>query len=554
MVYFGILYFSKCSLSQMLSKTRTQDGIGTSRGREATPNLPLVPPTLAEAIAALVNATADNTRFLREMAGQQMQQQGGRAYPQGPCETSYLDFSETRPPLFVKAEDPLEADEWICVTEQKFGLLRCTETQKPLFAAQQLRGPASTWWGNYVAVQPIGHQITWDEFKLAFREHYIPERVLHMKQEKFMKLKQGGDTVTQYINKFNHLSQYAINQVNSDFKKRNCFMRGLNDRMQRKMATCIDLSYGRAVSTAQTVEAKYAGFGKSKGNGGDRPNQGSEKIQRLVIRPFNQNRSSSRPPSYPFKQLVFIRPTTAPTATNQLGAPGTRFPALPSSSTGCFNCGKSEHFIKDCPYPKQNRSNNQQSSGSSAQVKGYAANNIASKNMRKTGRIYYTQVAITSEGEPVMMGTFLVANHPAVILFDSGASHIFISKKFVEQYCIPYHESREGFIIHSPGGQIFTKEVAYHVPVTLAERDIPTNMIVLKGQDIDVILGMNWLAQHKAILNTDLRTIRLSYGQEEVLLSIPVAIPAKPTGRVYKAIIPEIQDILVVCEFPYVFP
>jgi hypothetical protein len=52
-----------------------------------------------------------------------MQQQGGRAYPQGPRETSYLDFSETRPPLFVKAEDPLEADEWIWVIEQKFGLL-----------------------------------------------------------------------------------------------------------------------------------------------------------------------------------------------------------------------------------------------------------------------------------------------------------------------------------------------------------------------------------------------------------------------------------------------
>jgi hypothetical protein len=64
---------------------------------------------------------------------------------------------------------------------------------------------------------------------------------------------------------------------------------------------------------------------------------------------------------------------------------------------------------------------------------------------------------------------------------------------------------------------------------------------------------MNWLAQHKAILNTDLRTIRLSYGQEEVLLSIPIAIPAKPFGRVYEAIIPKIPDILVVCEFPDVF-
>jgi hypothetical protein len=99
-----------------------------SHGREDTPNPSPVPPTLAESIAALVNATADNTRFLREIVGNQFQQQGGRAYPQGPRETSYLDFSETRPPLFIKSEDPLEVDEWVRVMEQKFELLRCTET------------------------------------------------------------------------------------------------------------------------------------------------------------------------------------------------------------------------------------------------------------------------------------------------------------------------------------------------------------------------------------------------------------------------------------------
>jgi hypothetical protein len=149
-------------------------------------------------------------------------------------------------------------------------------------------------------------------------------------------------------------------------------------------------------------------------------------------------------------------------------------------------------------------------------------------------------VATTPEGELVMMGTFLVANYPAVILFDSGASHTFISKNFVEKHCIPCTESREGFIIHSPGGQIFTKEVAFHIPGMLAGREFPTNMIVLKGQDIDVILGMNWLAQHKAIINIDLRTIKLNHGHEEIQLSIPVAVPAKTSGRVYEVVVQEI--------------
>jgi hypothetical protein len=163
-------------------------------------------------------------------------------------------------------------------------------------------------------------------------------------------------------------------------------------------------------------------------------------------------------------------------------------------------------------------------------------------------------VATTPEGEPVMMGTFLVANYPVVILFNSGASHTFISKTFAEKYCIHYTESREGCVIHSPGSRIFHKDVAFHIPVTLARREFSTNMIVIKGQDIDVILCMNWLAQHKSIINTDLRTIKLSHGHEEIQLFIPIVVLAKASGRVYEATVQEIQDILVVCEFLDVFP
>jgi hypothetical protein len=61
----------------------------------------------------------------------------------------------------------------------------------PLFAAQQLRGPGSTWWAKFSTIQPAGHQVTWEEFKLAFREHYVPEGVLQMKLQEFIRPKQG---------------------------------------------------------------------------------------------------------------------------------------------------------------------------------------------------------------------------------------------------------------------------------------------------------------------------------------------------------------------------
>jgi hypothetical protein len=116
----------------------------------------------------------------------------------------------------------------------------------------------------------------------------------------------------QYLAKFNHLSQYAIEQVDTDLKKKNCFMRSLNDQLQRKMATCLDLTYSRVVSIALSMEAKNLGQGKTKKYGGEGPSQGSEKRLRLVIHAFKPNRSFPRPPTYPFKPPVFICPTPAP--------------------------------------------------------------------------------------------------------------------------------------------------------------------------------------------------------------------------------------------------
>jgi hypothetical protein len=62
-----------------------------------------------------------------------------------------VDFTDTRPLVFSKADEPLAADDWLRTMEQKFELIQCMEYQKPMFAAQQLRGAAWAWWANLVA-------------------------------------------------------------------------------------------------------------------------------------------------------------------------------------------------------------------------------------------------------------------------------------------------------------------------------------------------------------------------------------------------------------------
>jgi hypothetical protein len=96
--------------------------------------------------------------------------------------------------------------------------------------------------------------------------------------------------------------------------------------------------------------------------------------------------------------------------------------------------------------------------------------------------------------------------------------------------------------------------MVYQVPVKLAGHDFPTDMIILKDPDIDVILGMNWMHQHGAVLDTLNRTIKMNLPDSNSQLFIQLSIPKRAVERVCATSVKEIQDIPIVCEFPDVFP
>jgi hypothetical protein len=79
-------------------------------------------------------------------------------------------------------------------------------------------------------------------------------------------------------------------------------------------------------------------------------------------------------------------------------------------------------------------------------------------------------------------------------------------------------------------------------------------MIILQNQDIDVILGMNWMYQRGAIIDALHRTIRLNLPDNKSHLLIQLPIPKRTVERICATSVKEICDIPVVCEFSDVFP
>jgi hypothetical protein len=124
------------------------------------------------------------------------QQYGGGQPPCPPAAATYQEFLSTQPPLFTKAENPLDADVWLRVVESKFPLTRaCPDDTKTRFSAQQLRGPARIWWDHFRAMLPADHEVTWEEFNSAFRGYHIPAGILDCKLNEFLTLTQGTHTV-----------------------------------------------------------------------------------------------------------------------------------------------------------------------------------------------------------------------------------------------------------------------------------------------------------------------------------------------------------------------
>jgi hypothetical protein len=234
--------------------------------------------------------------------------------------------------------------------------------------------------------------------------------------------------------------------------------------------------------------------------------------QNWVYRPQFQPRQFLQQQSQQQHQQLNRAPTPPPQqATTR---PPQQFPA---NNFPCFNCEKMNHFARECRLPKQSNSPRAPAPVVNQQ-RGHQKGPTP-----QAAHANYTTVEEIPTGEEVLAGTFSLNEHPVIIMFDSGASHDFISSTCAKKTMLSMVATEAPYVISTPGGRMDADRIVCKVPLELVGRVFSTDLIILRGQGIDVILGMSWMKRHKAVLDIASRLICLDspmYGK--ITLQLPV--------------------------------
>ena len=120
-------------------------------------------------------------------------------------------------------------------------------------------------------------------------------------------------------------------------------------------------------------------------------------------------------------------------------------------------------------------------------------------------------------------GMFLVNKHPAIILFDFGASHSFVSQTFASKHDQKIIEvDKGGYSISSVGATISTNQLVRDVLISIQEREYTMDLIVFLGVAIDVIMGIKCMSGHGVLINTSTRTIMLREPKGDGAFLVPL--------------------------------
>ncbi|GJS06088.1 putative reverse transcriptase domain-containing protein [Tanacetum coccineum] len=495
---------------------------------------------------------------------------------------TFKAFQSCNPKEYNRKRGAIVLTRWIEKMENVIDNSGCAENQKVRYAASSLVNKALTWWNTQIQARgrKAAMAMTWNDFKALMVEEFCPSNEMEKLENEFWNHKMVGANHAAYTDRFHKLAKLVPHLVTPKSSRIKRYIAGLAPEIRGMLRATQPTTIQNAILRAGilTDEAVSCGTltkgndkrkvveesGKSGGSWKDNkkakvgtgfvatapprnevansnPKCSKCNTHHPVNGPCNVCYNCQKPGHYARNCWAPIRQVTPVNAVRMSNNPRV-----------CYECGSPDHFRNTCP--KMNRAPGQ--AGNQLALEG-SRNNRSNGNQVR-GRAYNVNVnAMEAVQDPnVVTGTFSLNDHFVTVLFDSGADFSFISTEFAPLLNVKPSIVNPGYVIEvADGKKVEVDRVIRDCKLELGSSLFSINLIPLGHGSFDVIVGMDWLSQHKAVIVCHEKVVEIPVEDGRILrVHGERAVGITKALKSAKEDEPKLSDISVVREFEDVFP
>ncbi|XP_074346590.1 uncharacterized protein LOC141685385 [Apium graveolens] len=313
-------------------------------------------------------------------------------------------------------------------------------------------------------------------------------------------------SVTEYEPKFTELSRFVPEQVYIEEKRAKRFQQGLKPWIHSGVAVFELTTYTAVVQKAMIIE-------------GESEMSQNEKEQGNFQNPFNRKPRFQARTNTNLKRSEQDNQRTG----NHFHAPNQQKiirPLLPycktcgqkhtdvhnKASVTCFR--KKGHIARDCREPTM-----------AASVPRVLALLPPPEQNQPKARTFNMIMKEAVQNPSIVVGTLSVNSVDAKILIDSGSTRYLISEEFINKICCEIQWLGETLIIKlANDDQVPVDRVCPECDVVIAGRHFSVDLIPLKLEEFDFILGIDWLASHNTEIDYGNKKVKLRTADNETVI------------------------------------
>ncbi|GJX37096.1 putative reverse transcriptase domain-containing protein [Tanacetum coccineum] len=388
-------------------------------------------------------------------------------------ECTYQDFMKCQPTSFKGTEGVVGLIRWSEKMKTVFHISNCPEKYQVKYATCTLLDSALTWWNSHKRTigTDAAYALSWRELMKLMTEVYCPRNEIQKMETELWNLSVKNNDIANYTQRFQELTMMCTKMVPEEEDRVEKFIGGLPDNIQGNVIAAEPTRLQDAVRIANNLmDQKLKGYAV----------RNAENKRRL-----DNNYGNNRGQQPPHKRQ------------NTGGQNVAR----------AYVAGNNEerqyegHYRKDCPKIKN------QNCGNKARVPD------------ARGRAYALGGGDVNPGSNTVTGTFLLNDHHAYMLFDSGADRSFVSNTFSALLDITPYALDVSYAIELADGRTSeTNTVFMGCTLGLLGHPFNIDLMPIELGSFDVIIGMDWLAKNHAVIVCDEKIVRIPYGNEILIV------------------------------------